>query len=119
MHKVRLVLDELQVESFDTSPAQGRRGGTVHGHRIDVVGGVIDQPFSKFQECGSYPNCPSPLCVDTPLASCDDASCKWTCGASCNGSCASCATCDSCRETCPATCGECIPPDQTIAGFKF
>ena len=111
MRKVILDVDALRVESFDTSPDGLRDGrGTVHG-RVDLVGGVVVEPAS--QQCGSYPNCPSPLCVDTPLASCDG-SCRWTCGASCNGTCASCATCNTCQESCNGTCGACIPPDPQI-----
>ncbi len=106
MRKLQLTLDDLRVDSFDTSPTARVRRGTVHGQVVDVA-----QPYSGFQQCGSYPNCPSPLCVDTPLASCDDASCRWTCGASCNGSCASCATCNTCQESCNGTCGACIPPE--------
>ena len=110
MRKVRLVLEELCVESFDTTPADAlSRRGTVHG-RADYAVGTVE-PYSDFQQCGSHPNCPSPLCMDTPLASCDDASCRWTCGASCEGTCASCVSCDSCRDTCEKTCGACIPPD--------
>lgn len=108
MRKIVLDLDALQVESFDTSPA-GARGarGTVHAR------GVVAEPYSDFQQCGSYPNCPSPLCVDTPMASCDG-SCQWTCGASCNGTCNSCATCNTCQESCNGTCDFCIPPDPQI-----
>jgi len=110
MRKLQLTLDDLRVDSFDTSPVHTVRRGTVHG-RQDVAVATV-QPYSDFQQCGSYPNCPSPLCVDTPLASCDNASCRWTCGASCNGSCQSCATCNTCQESCNGTCGACIPPDQ-------
>jgi hypothetical protein len=111
MRKISLDVDALRVESFDTSPdgAYGPRG-TVHG-RIEAIGGVVVEPLS--QQCGTYPNCPSPLCMDTPLASCDG-SCAWTCGASCNGTCASCATCNTCQESCRGTCGACIPPDPQI-----
>src|SRR5262249_17402624 len=94
MRKVRMNLDALQVESFDTSPADARtRRGTVHAR-----GGTVE-PYPDFPQGGSYPNCPSPLCVDTPLASCDG-SCRYTCGASCNGTCNSCVTCNTCQESC-------------------
>ena len=109
MSKVRLNLDALRVESFDTSSSASRASrGTVHAR------GVVAEPYS--QQCASYPNCPSPLCVDTPLASCDG-SCAWTCGASCNGTCNSCMTCNTCQESCNGTCGACIPPDPQINGF--
>ena len=108
MRKVALELDALQVESFDTTSEGARARGTVNARGV-----VIAEPYSDFQQCGSYPNCPSPLCVDTPLASCDG-SCQWTCGASCNGSCNTCATCNTCQESCNGTCGACIPPDPQI-----
>lgn len=107
MRKVRLVLEDLSVESFDTTPDAARPGrGTVHGQ------GVAAEEQTQWPgQCDTYPNCPSPLCVDTPLASCDDASCRWTCGSSCNGTCQSCYSCDSCQDTCDYTCGACVPPD--------
>ncbi len=110
MRKVRLNLDALRVESFDTSSYAARPPrGTVQAR------GVVAEPYSDFQQCGSYPNCPSPLCVDTPLASCDG-SCAWTCGDSCNGTCNSCVTCNTCQESCNGTCYLCIPPDPQING---
>lgn len=60
MRKVKLVLEHLMVESFETSAARG--SGTVVG-----------------ADAASYPECPSPLCMDTPLASCDG-SCRPGCG---------------------------------------
>ena len=67
MRKLTLSIDTLRVQSFDTAPvARGR--GTVHGRQQADT--VIDN------DAQTYPNCPSPLCVDTPLASCDG-----TCGA--------------------------------------
>jgi len=67
MRKLKLNADSLEVQSFDTAPlVRGR--GTVHGC---VHGLPIGDP-----EPATHPDCPSPLCVDTPLASCDG-----TCGA--------------------------------------
>ncbi|HEX8695571.1 MAG TPA: hypothetical protein VF746_24370 [Longimicrobium sp.] len=75
MRKVRLVLEDLSVESFDTTPAAARGRGTVHG-RADYAA-VLAEPYPE--QYDTYPNCPSPLCVDTPLASCDG-SCRPGCG---------------------------------------
>jgi hypothetical protein len=66
MRKVKLVLEHLVVESFETSTARGR--GTVVG---------AEQEARDFY-AASYPECPSPLCMDTPLASCDG-SCRPGC----------------------------------------
>ncbi|HEX5872598.1 MAG TPA: hypothetical protein VFY65_19345 [Longimicrobium sp.] len=70
MRKVKLVVEHLVVESFETSVAHGR--GTVMGWMTQPVeaGGIGD--------ARTYPECPSPLCMDTPLASCDG-SCKPGC----------------------------------------
>lgn len=106
MRKTRLELDSLVVESFDTAPV-GVVRGTVHGQQFQVaIGGVVPGQYD------TYPNCPSPLCVDTPLASCDG-SCAPSCGASCNGTCASCGCPEpTAAETCPRTCGLCKPDDD-------
>ncbi|HYW12318.1 MAG TPA: hypothetical protein VE871_10175 [Longimicrobium sp.] len=61
MRKLKLSIDALAVQSFDTAPLV-RGLGTVHGH--DQVGGGK-----------TFPGCPSPVCLDAPLASCDG-----TCG---------------------------------------
>jgi len=74
MRKMKLVLEELSVESFQTCAAHGC--GTVLGRmpEIDI------RPFVAAGGFGAdtYPECPSPLCQDTPLASCDG-SCQRGC----------------------------------------
>lgn len=70
MRKVKLAIDELTVESFETSAAHGR--GTVMGRQVGL------DPFNAEYEAATYPECPSPLCQDTPLASCDG-SCQPGC----------------------------------------
>jgi hypothetical protein len=72
MRKMKLVLEQLAVESFQTSAAHGY--GTVLGRMPDVD--II--PYADANP-NTYPECPSPLCVDTPLASCDG-SCRPGCG---------------------------------------
>jgi hypothetical protein len=96
MAKLKLQLDDLLVDSFQTTEPQ-RPKGTVFG-----------------EQCTCYTNCTCPGCPTC------DASCNGTCYASCNGSCA--ATCDaSCNGTCDgctweASCGgnSC---DPTCAGW--
>jgi hypothetical protein len=68
MRKVRLDVEQLAVETFVTSAAHGR--GTVLGRMT-----VYAEPLAA---AATYPECPSPLCVDTPLASCDG-SCQPGC----------------------------------------
>jgi hypothetical protein len=83
MAKLRLQLDDLLVDSFQTTPPE-RPKGTVFG-----------------EQCTCYTNCTCPGCPTC------DASCNGTCDASCNGTCdASCnGTCVSCDWTCGASCG--------------
>jgi hypothetical protein len=85
MNKLKLDLEELSVESFDTTPAPRREGGTVFG-----------------QQCTCYTQCTCPGCPTC------DASCNGTCGGTCAGSCdASCnGTCGgTCAASCDGTCG--------------
>ena len=118
MRKLTLNLESLSVQSFETTHAEAGARGTVMGRGVGV--GVIDVPRQTYPQ-----GCPSPLCVDTPLASCDG-SCAGTCYDSCNASCASCLySCDAscggtCAESCPASCAPscgplCVPPTDPIA----
>jgi hypothetical protein len=88
MEKLKLQLDNLSVESFDTT-CEAKGHGTVRGE----------------QATNTCPGCPT--CAATCAYTCDDATCPQcpTCAASCNGTCAG-ATCfDSCGRTCWDTCG--------------
>ena len=83
--KLKLNLEDLSVDSFDTTRSE-RPKGTVFG-----------------EQCTCYTNCTCPGCPTC------DASCNGTCDASCNGTCdASCnGTCDaSCYGTCGISCNE-------------
>jgi hypothetical protein len=95
--KLKLHLEDLAVDSFDTSASDTAKG-TVFG-----------------EQCTCYTQCTCPGCP-TCYASCNgtcDASCNGTCGASCNGTCdascnGTCETLDSCDcsyDTCDYTCG--------------
>ncbi|HEU0298009.1 MAG TPA: hypothetical protein VFR37_01115 [Longimicrobium sp.] len=85
MNKLRLHLEELAVESFDTAPAE-RKKGTVFGEQCT---------------CQTVCTCPGcPTCDYTCPNTCDDASCF---GATCEGTCwPQCGP--SQWETCPAIC---------------
>ncbi len=79
MPKLKLDLDQLAVDSFDTE-APPRRSGTVFG-----------------EQCTCYTQCTCPGCP-TCDASCNG-TCGGTCEASCNGTCGG--TCEaSCNGTC-------------------
>jgi hypothetical protein len=83
MKKLRLHLEDLQIDSFHTTPAEKPKG-TVFG-----------------EQCTCYTQCTCPGCPTC------DASCNGTCGGTCNASCNG--TCDaSCNGTCGTgdwTCG--------------
>jgi hypothetical protein len=89
MNKLKLCLDDLAVESFDTERMQQEKG--------TVVG----------EACSCAGTCPGQATCDY---TCDDATCPYTCdddtcAASCNGTCAG-ATCyETCGRTCWDTCG--------------
>jgi hypothetical protein len=98
VNKLKLDLDELAVESFDTCGVD-REKGTVLGE----------------EQC----TCPGVTCANTCPATCahtcDDATCPQcpTCAASCNGTCDDPSCWGSCGATCWETCGRtCI--DITI-----
>lgn len=99
--KLKLNLDHLAVESFDTSAPPARKG-TVYG-----------------EQCTCYTACTCPGCP-----TCDPtcgASCNGTCDASCNGTCA--ATCNTCGATCYScyTDCDCFPETclQTMCGQQM
>ena len=75
MAKLKLNLDQLAVDSFNTEVPE-KTSGTVFG-----------------EQCTCYTNCTCPGCP-----TCDN-TCPNTCDASCNGSCV------SCNNTCDYTCG--------------
>jgi hypothetical protein len=88
MQKLKLQLDHLRVESFDTTAVREEKG-TVFG-----------------EQCTCYTVCTCPGC-----ATCD-ASCNGTCDASCNGTCNA-----SCNGTCAASCnGTCHGPETNFSG---
>jgi hypothetical protein len=89
MKKLKLQLDELQVESFQTARAEAP-GGTVRGNAPTWF-------------CTEQIDCTWDYGCETEAASCNGScqSCADTCGVSCYGSCnATCASCDySCYES--------------------
>jgi hypothetical protein len=96
MDKLRLHLDELSVESFDTI-ATAKEKGTVFGEQCTCQ-----------TRCTCYSDITCPM-AGTCAATCD-ASCNGTCEPSCNGTCVG--SCDGCTYDPVATCfnhGTCDP----------
>jgi hypothetical protein len=86
MHKLKLRLEDLRIDSFTTTEVR-REKGTVYG-----------------EQCTCHTACTCPGCPTC------DASCNGTCGGSCNGTCdASCngtCGCGTADYSCAGTCGE-------------
>jgi hypothetical protein len=74
MKKLRLRLDDLAVEGFETTRVQVDRG-TVQG---------AQGTFPFLQTCGAtcYGTCPN-TCPNTCAQTCDDFSCAESCGGTC------------------------------------
>jgi hypothetical protein len=103
MRKLKLVLDELQVESFTATPEAGMEG-TVHGNLGDQ-GPLYDDP--SFNDCygggvDTVGTCigPTYCCGVTWKPSCADTCINTQCGNSCwTGWCNTCVL-DSCMVSC-------------------
>ena len=89
--KLKLDLDQLAVDTFDTSASEKPRG-TVFG-----------------EQCTCYTQCTCPGCP-TCDASCNG-TCGHTCQASCYGTCEN--TCNTCAASCYGTCDGCTFYDVT------
>jgi hypothetical protein len=104
MLKLKLEIDALRVESFETHPAAYARG-TVEGRVIaqgEVIGTVVPVTNDVKQCLDSWIN----TCVTAKISDCPGETCgdKLTCGASCQ------ATCETCYgPTCVTAClGTCL-----------
>ena len=102
--KMKLNLDELQVESFDTTPERSRKAaGTVQGFGLDTV-----EIISCVFPCGGSDTCGGSCggtCNDPTCSTCAGNTCEGTCGGNtCGGTCNGltcdntdpCASCPSC-----------------------
>jgi hypothetical protein len=65
MRKIRLDIDNLAVESFETANREEKEAGTVRGHALTLVVDTCPN-FSRgtcFQSCGTdYRPCIEPVC---------------------------------------------------------
>lgn len=105
MARLKLRIDALEVESFDTSAAPRAHAGTVRAHQDGMIGEevAITTPQSR-----------DPSCFDTCKISCWGtclASCGGTCEVSCDGRCTelcSYGCTDGCTQrTCPSGIPDC------------
>jgi hypothetical protein len=91
MVKLKLKLEDLQIDSFSTTTPEKNKG-TVFG-----------------EQCTCWTQCGQNTCPGCPTC---DASCNGTCGASCN-------TCGaSCGGTCDNTCVDCGTWDISCGGYS-
>jgi hypothetical protein len=79
MRKLTLGLDQLQVESFETTPEATAIRGTVDAAQRHVVIGT-DDTLKPDCDVSGAPSCGYTNCGDETCGTCDDAS--W-CGNSC------------------------------------
>ena len=78
MKKLILFLDDLKVESFDTTPENQNRPGTVHGFEdsgLTCLGGTCGCPFTEHRTCGvtcpdTFPVTCAPGCNTNPPIIC-------------------------------------------------
>lgn len=89
MKKLALNLDELHVESFDTSSGEPDGRGTIQGRAADTE----NTPDTCDVTCPNNNTCDI-TCPNTCLNTCQD-SCYGTCGAACTWG-----------YTCPPTCAD-------------
>ncbi len=95
MNKIKLDLDSLQIESFETTPDESGAKGTVHG----LVGSGEPEFCTDFTICIQI--CPQPT-IGTACPS-FGSTCGNTCGGTCGSTCGS--TCgNTCGGTCAVTC---------------
>lgn len=103
MGRLRLELDHLRVESFDTLPGSRARGTVLgHGDFADVAVDNLGQIGDVVGGIHLTPGCPNT---------------NETCNASCGTTCQSCASAcipTACGYTCPVQ--VCDPPPPTYPG---
>ena len=87
MNKLKLRLDDLQVDTFQTTSVPKQKG-TVFG-----------------EQCTCYTQCTCPGCPTCAGYGTCDASCNGTCDASCNGTCVASCNCDTDGTCDPYLCG--------------
>jgi hypothetical protein len=96
MKKIRLDLDMLSVDSFDTVARHDGDQGTVFGHRPPA--------YTYDMQCSEGPSC-----LDCDTGTGTGASDCGTCATAC-GTCATdCGTCATACGTCDTYCGTCDP----------
>ena len=96
MKKLKLDLDDLKVESFETTPEVSNSRGTVVGYG-----------FNTFGRCETFDllTCFEPCETNTCGHTCAN-TCANTCGSTCGNTCGA-----TCGSTCGSTCG--CPPTDT------
>ena len=83
--KLSLKLDDLMVDSFDTTAAQKAKG-TVFGEQCTCWTNCTCPGCPTCNTCGDTCNTCGATCPATCYNTCDDATCN-TCGDTCNYSC--------------------------------
>ncbi|HEX8695483.1 MAG TPA: hypothetical protein VF746_23930 [Longimicrobium sp.] len=85
--KLKLNLDDLRVDAFETTPADSGERGTVR---------ALEQ---------TSPGCETEVCNSAPCVATYDPTCEWSCEGTCGLSCNP--TCHYLMETCGNSCVVC------------
>jgi len=92
MAKLKLELTDLKVDSFDSTPHEGPRRGTVigRGSGWGLCSGNSCEVFCSYNNPSCYGSCDT-VCIDCETAGCETQ--QWTCDGS------------TCAVTCSSSCG--------------
>jgi hypothetical protein len=104
MKKLKLDLDGLRIDSFDTTPANAvERKGTVQGQFDTAVASCDGTCDNTCDGCSCCCTC-CPSCGGTceTCYTCGTCPGQWSCDGSCYGSCG-----DTCYYSCGGSCDEC------------
>lgn len=81
MKKLKLNIDDLKVESFETNNNTEQKEGTINGFAINTKGNGDSCSLTCHDTCLT---CEQHTCLNTCYETCAGASCDPTCGISCD-----------------------------------
>lgn len=86
MRKIKLNLEELDVESFEPDEARGGRG-TVRGAQVTAYYQLCYDTDTWQMSCTCEPTCNADTCYNCPTPACPTPACPSTGGRTCTGFC--------------------------------
>lgn len=70
MEKLRITVDDLQVQSFATTAPDAQQRGTVDGHDGPSDRDVCDTAYAWWETCATWGFETCDMCTDGPTAAC-------------------------------------------------